>query len=537
LASLLAGASKSGSNCLAVSSTKTGTDSAMLAADPHLGLTLPNMWLVAGGRSPSYHMVGLMFPGLPFAGVGRNPHAAWGGTNMRAASSDLYDVSGLSPGEFQVRRETIRIRWWPDKTITIRDTNWGPVISDAPVFRKYTGPPLALNWMGHRPSDELTSFLDAARAESFRDFRRAFQGYAVSGQNMLYADDKGHIGQVLAVRLPIRPADRPPDLILDPDDPASGWRGAVDAADLPAAYDPPAGFLASANNLPVKNNPPVGFLYRDNDRIRRMTALMDRAETVDFRTLAAVQRDVLSPVAIDLRDALVGLAEDRRLAPKAHEPAAELWSRLTGWDGAYRLDSRGAPAFEILVYYFSRAYYAETIGPRAAETLTQSMDLIEILVLDLKRDRRRGDLDAAAGALALALDLAPSDAARRPVWADMHRVELAHVFGRLPLVGRKYRLVEFAAPGSRSTLYKTAQNVDNKPHTAAYGSNARFICDLSDINENYFVLLGGQDGRPGGRRTVDQVPIWRRGEYIRVPLDFSRAGETFEYRLDLKPNR
>ena len=92
------------------------------------------MWLIAGLKSPSYHVVGLMGPGLPVFAIGRNPSIAWGGTNMRAASSDLVDVSGLDPDSIEARDETISVRWWFDSTVTIRQTPLGPVISDAPLL-------------------------------------------------------------------------------------------------------------------------------------------------------------------------------------------------------------------------------------------------------------------------------------------------------------------------------------------------------------------------------------------------------------------
>ena len=86
---LLAGLSRSGSNSLALAPKRTRNGAAILANDPHLGINVPNTWILAGVKSPSYHAVGLMIPGLPLFAIGRNPWIAWGGTNMRATASDL----------------------------------------------------------------------------------------------------------------------------------------------------------------------------------------------------------------------------------------------------------------------------------------------------------------------------------------------------------------------------------------------------------------------------------------------------------------
>src|SRR5437763_1692188 len=83
------GSARTGSNAFALSGGLTSTGKPILAADPHLALSLPNTWILAGARSPGFHAVGLMLPGLPFIASGRNPWIAWGGTSLHAATSDL----------------------------------------------------------------------------------------------------------------------------------------------------------------------------------------------------------------------------------------------------------------------------------------------------------------------------------------------------------------------------------------------------------------------------------------------------------------
>src|SRR5882757_5701387 len=84
---LTGGALRSGSNSLAVAPVRSESGGALIANDPHLSITLPNPWLLAGGKSPSHHAVGLMVPGIPFIAIGRNAWSAWGGASLQAASS------------------------------------------------------------------------------------------------------------------------------------------------------------------------------------------------------------------------------------------------------------------------------------------------------------------------------------------------------------------------------------------------------------------------------------------------------------------
>ena len=115
---------------------------------------------------------------------------------MRAASSDLVDLSGMDSKDFAARTETIAVRWWSDTDVRLRDSPWGPVLSDAPQLED-GGASFSLLWMGHRASDEVTAMLEVARARTFAEFRAAFRGFALPAQNMLYADSEGNIGQVM----------------------------------------------------------------------------------------------------------------------------------------------------------------------------------------------------------------------------------------------------------------------------------------------------------------------------------------------------
>src|SRR5215210_4887990 len=116
-----------------VSGRRSASGHAWLAGDPHLSLSLPSVWLQAAYRSPSYHVAGLMIPGIPAMAIGRNPGFAWGGTNLHAASSELFDVSALPASEIGERRVRLAVRWSRPQDLVLRDTPYGPIVSDAPL--------------------------------------------------------------------------------------------------------------------------------------------------------------------------------------------------------------------------------------------------------------------------------------------------------------------------------------------------------------------------------------------------------------------
>ncbi|MBV8574898.1 MAG: penicillin acylase family protein [Acetobacteraceae bacterium] len=520
--SLLAYA-RTGSNSLVVSPGRSATGSALLAADPHLPLLLPNLWLLVGVRSPSYRVVGLMPAGLPIFGLGRNETMAWAGTNMRAAASDLYDVSALA---LTSRTERLRTRFSRSRAVEVRHSILGPVISDSPLFHAPAGKTIALRWMGHQPSDEITAFLKVQRATTPEEFRVAFASYGVGGQNMQFADKNGNIGQVMAVWLPARQYTTPPDLVLDATDPKMLWQGYRDATQLPWSLNPKEGALASANNLPSRLDPPVSFFPLTSERIERLRTLLSARDKIAVADLRALQCDVVSSAAFRLKQGFVRALDEA----SATNDRPDFVTTLRGWDGAYRAEAAGPVAFETLLHAVTHRLQGRSDARSALRTdwTHVSQYLLDDLAAVSPAER--------AALLRAALRQAARDVRRYPTWGDMHRLRIGSVFGLLPLFG-PFFVRDYPTAGSRETVMKTAHGLVRKRHRVTYGSQARFIADLSHPDASWFVLLGGQDGHPRSPNYADQIGLWREGTYVQMPLTEDAVHRAFPRVQVLSPAR
>jgi penicillin amidase len=531
LSDLLGGMSRSGSNSVAISPARSKNGHALIANDPHLGFMLPNLWLLAGVKSPSYHMVGLMVPGLPFVAVGRNSDIAWGGTNMRAASSDLFDVSNLPPEQITTRQEHIGVRWWFDEDVTVRDSPYGPIISDSSLLDGGDGEAIALRWLGHDTSDEFSAMLRANRARDWDEFSAAFETFSVSAQNMLYADGKGNIGQLMAVKLPARGA-APPPFVRDPAEDAAAWDHIIGVGALPASFNPAAGFLVSANNRPAPTEVPIGYFFSPDDRVSRLTALLESRHDITQEDLHALQTDVLEPGAAAISQAFTVAAARLDLANELSPAARAVLQVITGWDGGYSADAPQPIAFEATFFHFLRRFYTPRLGEDGLGAFTVAADLGRAV----PRDIGAAEDAILRRALAGALEDAIPAVAEFPSWGAMHRLKLRHPLGRLPVIGGRFTFAEFASGGSRQSLMKTNHAPTDEQHFAGYGSQARHISDMSDADENYFVLLGGQDGWLNSSTFFDQVALWRAGDYVRLPLRPESVRKSFTRRMILTPN-
>ena len=520
LAEILQATPRVGSNSFAVAGAKSASGAALIASDPHLGVNLPNMWLLAGMRTPSYHAVGLMIPGLPFVAVGRNQQIAWGGTNLRSAASDLIDVSSLPPEQITTRTVTSRVRFWRQRSLQIRETPYGPIISDAAIMRKRPGEQFALKWIGHRPTDELTAMLRLNRATNWGEFRSALEGFAISAQNFVYADASGNVGQLTATHLPRRVSELPSDIVRPLAD-AAAWDTILTARDLPSSYNPPQGFVASGNNRPADTPYPIGYFYSGDDRILRMRELLSEARKFSPADLRAIQNDTHMRSAARLRDAIVMRG---RAIPNLEPRARTTLAAIAAWNGRFDVDAKGAVAFQATV----------------ANLLPQLADPVERTIIDTGGSEYityAAMLDSGAhdAALAVALGAAQEAALAFATWGDMHRLQLTHQFAMIPLIGGRYRFSDIPWPGSSETLWRADHPLSSERMRVAFGAQARHISDMANADSNWFALLGGNDGWFNSANFMDQVDAFRDGTLIEMPLRIETVGARFSLRTVLRP--
>jgi penicillin amidase len=513
--------SRPGSNAWAVAPARSATGGAWMANDTHLSPLLPNLWLLAGGKSPSFHLAGLMVPGVPAMLIGRNPHIAWGGTNLHAASSDLFDLSEVPEESLTTRREWVRVRGMGRRLIKVRESALGPVLSDLPRLRRGGSGRYALRWMGHRASDELTGLMGMNRARNWADFRSALNAIGVPGQNILYADAEGHIAKAMAAHLPARPGGCAAEPLL-PTSAAAAWETVVRSEDLPAVVDPPEGFIASANDKPKEETVRIGYFFSSDQRVNRISALLAAKEKLDFTTLAAMQRDVSVPYAVPVAGRLASL-----LRQAGTPQAVQLATALEGWDGHYGARAREPLIFELLLYQLGRALHGKQML-RLYSAVWNTRGL-------LARDLERADQALLVRLLRGVLPKVVRGMLRYRTWGGMHRVGPRHPFAGVPVLGRRFDFAGWPADGGNDTIMKTAYALSGRRHHATLASTARHLSDLSDMDSNWFVLMGGQDGWLGSTTLVDQTRQWREGTYIQMPLRPETVARLFPHAMELRP--
>lgn len=174
-----------------------------------------------------YDVAGYTFAGMPGVVIGHNQDIAWGMTNLGTDVTDLYlekvtdrgYLRGTKEVPFESRDEVIKVAGGSSRTITVRTTNNGPLISDrsdelekvgqkAPVTNsapdRGDGYAVALRWTALDPGTSMEALFKLNRAKDFKEFREAARDFDVPAQNLVYADTEGNIGYQAPGRVPVR---------------------------------------------------------------------------------------------------------------------------------------------------------------------------------------------------------------------------------------------------------------------------------------------------------------------------------------------
>lgn len=507
-----------GSNSWALGASKTG-GAGIIASDPHLPFSVPAPVINVRLASPGFDCVGLMMPGQPFIALGRNQHIAWGGTSLHAQSSDLFDV-GEEPGSrFHSKEELFKTRWRGNLKLCLREHEVGPLVSDGLQLKARQR--LAMAWMGHGHSDEITAMLGVMRAKNWDGFRTALKDFGVSGLNMTYTDVAGNVGRLCAVHMPDRPQQRPSDMIL-PLSEYKAWSRRLDCSELPSEYNPPEGYIVSANARPTGETVPTGFFFAPRWRELRIQQLCAESRQVNADGVKAMQADVYSPWGL----ATLGWLLPRLPAP-ADESQRNLLEVLRTWDGHYRPKSRGAVALACIIHVLVERFgqHPEIDAYDKVWGREQHLDSI------VRPAFEAADQGVLAELLAAAADLFPKDV----TWRDWHAIHLAHPLARFPGVGKRFATVIAAGEGSNDTVSKSSNSFADKATPSYYGSSARHVSDLSDPDANWFALRTGQDGWVGSENWGDQNRLWERGDYVQVPMTTAAIEGEFIYETIFEP--
>ncbi len=545
-----------GSNNWVIAGSRTETGRPILANDMHLGSRIPSIWYLAELKGDRVHVSGMTFPGIPLMPSGHNEHIAWGVTNVGPDVQDLYieAVNPANPNQYRVGDE------WVDMEIVeeliyvdgeeepiryaARSTRHGPLVSDATE----TSTAVAMRWTALDPGDTtIEAFTAVNYAANWDDFVAALADFVGPSQNFVYADREGNIGYFAPGKIPIRANH---DGML----PVPGWNDEYKWVDwipfdqLPQTFNPPQGFVATANNKVVDDDYP--FLI-SNDwsspyRAERIVELIEEmsadGQLISVDDVRLIHGDQLSAQTADMLPVLLGL-EPR------DERQTQAMDILRAWDSVAVREAAAPAIYQAWYTALGRILFEDDLqGSLYVEMAdrTHPLFLAEIIADPVTYgvwcDSVLTVPVESCDEIALeALDVALDDLTERMgermadwTWGEIHVTQYPHnPFSEVPLLKPIFhRSIENGGDGYTVNVAPIRQS---ELYDQFHVPSQRTIIDVGEWNNSLIMHTTGQSGNVFSRHYDDFIEPHRDVEYI--PMTWGRenvAGKVLTLTPDMQ---
>jgi len=484
-----------GSNNWAVRGTLTASGKAIMVDDPHRQVTSPALRYIVHLSAPGWNVAGATEPGLPGVIRGHNGRLAWGRTATGTDEADVF-VEELNPSNpNEIRRhgrweallrvsETIAVRGEAPRTFGVKIGPHGPIFYEdhthhrAYALRSSLQEPGTAEYLGGLRLDQASSAHDCLTLSAY---------LRSPATNLVCADGEGNIAFRVSAAAPRR----------------RGWDGRLPVpgtgrfewdgfrTDLPEDYNPPRGWIATANNNihPPGYSPPLFFTgqppYRRYERISAMVSGGSQFTVDDFMRMLRDSLDTEASAVLQWFRGWSGSTPDVERAR----------ALVASWDAA--MSKGSAPA----------AIYA---------TWRRLADLTALREAPPPERERQIDAGLARALQTLTQSQGPDWAEWR--WGRIHRSVFRH-----PLVAA-FDLPTVERSGGAGTVNAT-------------GAVYRLITDFADLDRSMVTIAPGQSAQPGSPFYGNLLSLWGEQEFF--PLLYSRAAveARTRFRLTLTPGR
>jgi len=535
---------RAGSNNWVVSGAHTATGKPLLCNDMHLGHSIPNIWYMAHLTGGGFDAGGVTLAGLPGVIVGHNQRIAWGFTNFGPDVQDLYVETFNAQGQYltpdgwkqpQTRDEVIHVKHGRDVTIQVRTTRHGPIITPLINLLARKGEPeecrqLALRWSAYDPQTVSWIFFDVNTAQNWEQFQQAFSRFGAPGQNVVYADVDGYIGYHATGFVPIR-AGGDGSLPVSGTDNAHEWTGYIPFDQLPHAYNPPSGIIATANGRVTPERYPffITHEWMSPYRTERIYQLLRQEKKFTPADMLAVQTDVYSALDLLMAQRLVSAVEHTPAASERLRAAAGL---LRAWDGRMEKDSAAAAIEHSARLALRKKLLEAKLGRDGAKRYAwfNSAVWIENMLAQQPARWLPAEYTSWDALLVASLGEALGDAARDlATWryGDVSKIEVGHeVFGKIPILRRWASTGVLEQSGDSETVKQVGRN---------FGPSERMTVDFADFDRSTLNIVNGQSGALFSPYFNDQWEYWYNGRTLVFPWTVEAVEKTTAHRLTLTP--
>jgi penicillin amidase len=566
-----------GSNNWVIGGSLASTGKPFLANDMHLSEQMPSIWYEVGlhcspiSSTCPYNVTGFSFAGVPGVIVGHNDRVAWGFTNVGPDVLDLY-IEKINPdnsNQYEVNgqwvdmtlvHETINVAGASPVDLTVRYTRHGPVIYDNPTDHTNiqdtwggnlpTPFAISMRWTALEPVNIFKAIFGFNSAQNWDQFRQAASYFSVPAQNIVFADIDGNIAYQTPGNIPIRLPGAISNYPLPGWTDEYEWQGYIPFDQLPTAYNPPEGYIATANNEVVGSSYPY-FLGDDWDYGFRAARIVDLIKSapgpIDAAYIQKMHGDDYNASAATMVPVLMQLNLE-------NESETVVRDLLNGWDYQNQMNLAAPAVYNV----FWRAVLARTFDDKLPQKYwpdggNRWFEIMQSLVKTPNSswwdDNTTATIETRDDIFRLAFSDTVAELEQRLgtdsskwTWGDIHRVIFHNQsFGTSGpgLIQAIFNRGPYQVSGGSSIINATAWDASDTDSSTAYQvitlPSERMIVDMSDLPASQSVITTGESGHAFNANYGDQIDLWRTIQYHPMLWGQQLVESTAQAHLVLSP--
>ena len=366
-----------GSNLIALSSRKTGTNESFLAINTHQPLEGPTSWYEAHLVSEEgTNIIGATFPGAPCILTGANEYLGWTHTVNYPDKADVFQLEMKNRTTYIVDGEAHQL---VKKKAKMYVRFFGMRIPVSKVFYESIYGPTLRNKAGvfavRTPSttniNALEQWWRMNKARSFSEFYSYLEWNAIPGYNIGYADRNDTIFYISNGKIPKRDSSYNWRKVVPGNTKKTLWNSYYTTQELPQVIAPKSGYVYNANHSPFFSTSPdenpnpdtfpkaMNFENYNNNRSTRLFNLLSEKDTLTYEDFKRVKYDHSLPTPLNYN--FVDFNAIFEMNPDNYPDVADILIDIQNWDRVASADSYGAGAFAVL--YYSLGKYYSKLGP------------------------------------------------------------------------------------------------------------------------------------------------------------------------------
>ena len=364
-----------GSNVIAMNSSKTASGETFLAINTHQPLEGPTSWYeVHLNSQEGTNIIGTMYPGTPNVVIGVNEYLGWSHTVNYPDKTDVFKLRMKNKRKYIVDEEEYELEKFKAK-ITIKVLGI-PIKINRKYYKSIYGPTLK-NKSGYYSIRTPTLFNVKAleqwwrmgKSKNFTEFYNNLKMKELPGFNIGYADKYDTIFYMSNGIIPKRAQGYNWKGIVPGDTKKTLWTEYHNIEDLPQVIQPESGFIYNANHSPFKStsadenpneenyNENMGYETYDNNRSTRLIELIESYDKVSYDDFKDIKYDNSFPSKFNYNFMDISIIETLKL--QAENDLFKLLDIIQKWDRKTDIDSQGAGLYGVLYYQLVRNYRDE----------------------------------------------------------------------------------------------------------------------------------------------------------------------------------